>query len=329
MSNTTDAKPAECKNRVNANPEVKETPQPTSILTNRKVETHPLSAFELTEAHFETLFRTDSPLYALNQRSPFRPVDWRWHLAIYASERSNGIPKAWITHPVNQAKQFIKQLCSCRTSTDHIRLSHRYPRKYQAIRLRLSEYPEQRAEMEARILAGQSHQEISAKTGLSSEAIAIFESWLFDVKHRSPSFVNYGLLRIHECEEWWDTKTIWKYWAFRGGPVVLEAVMREFPATVKPHSADEMAEYLATHPITRLMVRVMVLYHMLPVNQQTAPKILRLFQDHKRQQAKPQPPSLIGTLSENVRAVLEGMPRFVEAGETEDGTPQPESSEER
>lgn len=247
-------------------------------------------------------------LSLLRPQSPFQPVDWSWQLGVYLAQQRKGITKDWLVAAARQAHSFVTLLSDCDTEGDHLRLAERHPQKYQALLIRLSDNPLLRAEVEARILADEAHDTIGQRMGLSPKTIDLYEQWFCDVRQRPTNYVLYSFLKIHDFEEWWPTETIWRYWGHRGGPIVLDAVMHEFNPRQMPDAQSEVAGFLANDIVTRLTLRAMVLFHMLPVNQKTAPKILKLMLDFQKRQAKLRQPSLVGAVAENVRTTLDELP---------------------
>jgi hypothetical protein len=83
-----------------------------------------------------------------------------------------------------RAWRFRRGLARCRGEADRARLARRFPTLAEAHSLYMSAEPLRRAELEARLLAGQDDAAVAAKMGLSAAGVAAFHATFFEVRPR-------------------------------------------------------------------------------------------------------------------------------------------------
>jgi hypothetical protein len=161
---------------------------------------------------------------------PFRSPDWRWCAACSLHDRirqrQRRIRKSdpdWLAPLVGLAELVNpsggRRRRRTRLVTPELVAAHRLYETNSAIRW----------ELEARLLARQSDEEISAASGTPPAVVATFGRFFFDVRNRLAAadcilikVIGHDPLRGFEET---DLRGLWQYFAFMAGPKMLELVM--------------------------------------------------------------------------------------------------------
>jgi hypothetical protein len=165
---------------------------------------------------------------------PFRSPCWRWDLACEAADESQrgGRRSRRRRRPedpvIAELTLFARELSRCTTERQRGSLARRWPALLAAQRLHEGGGLV-RGEVEARLIAGLSDDEIAARTGLGPEVVHSFEASFFCVRDRlgardwlAYKAVGPGLLCGFAPD---DLPGIWRAVAFGGGSLVLEVVL--------------------------------------------------------------------------------------------------------
>jgi hypothetical protein len=187
-----------------------------------------------------------------SRSDPFAPPDWRWQRACQAPEQGRLRRHKRQSDP--DWLQPLLALCETVNATGRKQPSQPVPQELLAAYRLFDNGGPLRWEVEARILAGQSDDEIAAATGMAAGAVSQFERSFFDVRNRL-SAVDLVLLEIigfHPCGgiRPGDLRTLWHIWGYSAGPKMLEIVMavsqdRPMPAWVvesapSPSALDDL-----------------------------------------------------------------------------------------
>jgi len=183
--------------------------------------------------------RLETSLLDLTPSSPCCPPNWRWLRA---------------NHAIATPKRLLRQLWGSKPLDDDVTDAIKYLRVRERIdparRTALQAFNDlvaaetlnsstslRRTELEARLLAGEPHVDISRKTGFSLGIVKRYAALFYDVAERrtNPSYVVAELLpeEIHYAMREGDTDSLLKIFAFSGGVHMLEAGLR-FLATPQP-----------------------------------------------------------------------------------------------
>lgn len=189
----------------------------------------------------------------LSLAAPWRPVDWRWKRAVRLREAGRIAPT--INHRgdvfLRRALDFLTAWDRCQSDWDFERLCGRWPALAQARNLRDSPEKESlRWEVEARLLARQTPEEIAGLLYATADTIAWYEALWFNVTDRLDSLswvVHHALGRdMHYALRDNDTGTLWRYYGYAGGRYVLDAALSlgsghpaEGPDAVQAYHQDE------------------------------------------------------------------------------------------
>jgi hypothetical protein len=188
--------------------------------------------------------------------SPFRPVAWRWQLALQAVDWARHLPP-WLTDRwVDRAVQFISALKACRTPRGKARLARRMPATHRAYQLSLATPSWQRWELEARLLAGETVRQIAGPTGLDPGTIKVYEQLFFNVFDRlkATSYIRNATIgpKLYTNPAELDIGAWWKLAALSGGSPRLDQFIEAFGPS-RPVAATERGE---TDPQARYLNRL-------------------------------------------------------------------------
>jgi hypothetical protein len=162
------------------------------------------------------------------------PAHWRWELASR-------------TAPSRMSLKKIEKIAGTwiRKSVEHLRSrSSKYPEIEAARRIQETESA-LRDELEARIMAEQSDEEIAAKMELAQEVIEAYEGIFFDVRSRLSvtGWIRCNAMRWTPYEEPYKLGTALRQFGYYGGPYLLEAylpIARRYAAAVSNGTISEV-----------------------------------------------------------------------------------------
>ena len=162
------------------------------------------------------------------------------------------------------AWRFRRGLRRCHCAAGRRRLARRYPALAEAHGLYRSAAPLRRAELEARLLAGEDDVAVSAKVGLSAPGVAMYHDVFFDIRLRLGADF-YILDVVLRGQAWYvpdpdDHGLLLKLFAYQlGGPYVdvLLDYFREPP--VVPESLDGLDEGALQRLMSKLRTRLLLL----------------------------------------------------------------------
>jgi len=234
--------------------------------------------------------------FAFQANNHFRPLDWQLRLAHRIVGHGLPQPRHRDHAALDTTVRFLRSEARCRTDRDRIRLEKHWPAVISARRLAEANTP-LAWEVRARILAGQSDEEITCRCGLNSETVHLFESLHFQVRDRLDAFdwvaarvIGPGLRRGFTQEE---IGKLWMAVAFFGGPLALDAVLAatlENGVVVLPKPGDKSRGSTA-EDVVRQRVLLAVGGLMMPAD---APlRLLAQLQVRtRRHEARPKPPKV-------------------------------------
>jgi hypothetical protein len=135
--------------------------------------------------------------------------------------------------------------------------------------------------LEARVLAGESNEEIAEKIGADPGVINAYINVFFDVrsKMRHMDYVQTVILGDAVTrglnERHYDL--LWKMMAIQGGPHVLDATINRGPAVPRPNSADEVGVFLQDFAVNTMKYKAALAAVTIPVNTHTQLPLIEAF----------------------------------------------------
>ena len=224
---------------------------------------------------------------------PWQEPDHRWRRSGYLLRHrrwpfwGRDDPATWA------AWRFRRGLRRCHCEPGRRRLARRYPALAEAHCLYRSAEPLRRAELEARLLAGEDDATVAAKVGLSAPGVAMYHDVFFDIRPRLGADF-YILDVVLRGQAWYvpdpdDHGLLLKLFAYQlGGPYVdvLLDYFREPP--IVPESLDGLDEAALRRLQRKLRTKLLLLATTTPAEALPPEEWLRL-QDAMT--AIPEPPA--------------------------------------
>jgi hypothetical protein len=212
-----------------------------------------------------------------NDHDPFFPPHLRWLRAQYLVEHGRG-PLAEDDEVTRLATAYLRQVQRSKDG-DHTFLDGGLAAAAEAHHLFVTAEPLQRAEVQARILAGDEDTEIAARCGLSPGVVRMYHDLFFDVrKNLNCAAYIYGVVvgrkAHHGCTED-DREVLLMLHGYElGGPAVDELLRYWRHPPVVPDRLDGLSVDQLRDLHARLQTRRVVLLRTVEIDAQTAPKFL-------------------------------------------------------
>lgn len=210
--------------------------------------------------------------------NPRRAPNWRWLRAV---QIDSGGPRA--SRAIDGEEGFVWIRRASRLKRRYELAGNRPDQLYRLIQYDRvlfwahSMWADDKAPMrwaiEARILAGESDEEIAARIGTDAEIIAAYHAVFFDVRsalYNQDYIVNVIMadaVTRGVSERQYDL--LWKMFAFHGGSHVLDAVMSKFTATARPERADDVSGFFQDFAINTMKHKAAVAALTVPINTHT------------------------------------------------------------
>jgi hypothetical protein len=177
---------------------------------------------------------------------PFQPPDWRWQRAgqlLDERSRRRRRDDDWVARGL----KFQAALKKNGGDVQQPRLVRIHPEVLGAYLLHHGE-ARRRWEVEARLLAGQSDEEIAGRLGVSAEVIGAYEALFYAIRDRLRSSgwvaANVFGVRLYEGFDSSDVELLWKILAYRGGPMTLDALINNDQEKRAPAKNPEVSRPL-------------------------------------------------------------------------------------
>ncbi len=172
----------------------------------------------------KTVRKRRSPFHEQHHCDPFLAPDWRWRRAIWHVDTGHRYSRARDDAATGRAVSFVRGWRRCRTRRQFSGLRRRAPALFAAHEIFRSE-GRPRLELEARLLAGQSFAEITARLALPQNVIEAYEQTFHAVSDRLAA--RGWITRLlgahrHGGEEF---ASVVKSFAYSRGPHMLEALL--------------------------------------------------------------------------------------------------------
>lgn len=225
-------------------------------------------------------------MFQFHPSNPFRVSNWRWERARTVRESKGKIHRAFKDDPLcNLAYKFQVKLLSCKDDVDRWNVMEEYPDLYAAYLIHRRGDNEERHPMryaiEARILAGQSDEEIAECFGISSDIIKYYEKVFFNVREKlnnsdyimtcviGPS-VQAGLSDR-------DYDLLWKLFGYLYGPTVLNSFITTTSRRYRPETQNEIDAALADDTRSAIQRKVAVVARTFSINPFSQSELLNIY----------------------------------------------------
>jgi hypothetical protein len=162
--------------------------------------------------------------------NPFRPTDWRWQRAQELVSGRRRFNRRLDDATIYRLVKFQKELKKAEAGDEnaYARMHDHSQDLYQLFMFhRLDD--QYRYELEARLLSGQTNEEISSRSNMTPGAVQLFHDVFFDVRSRliHPSFIVNGVMgaSVHYGLNAREYDLLWKLIGYGLGPIMLEDMM--------------------------------------------------------------------------------------------------------
>lgn len=162
------------------------------------------------------------------KQNPLRPADWRWQRACTQHVAGRRYSRRSDDEATERTLKYVRERARCATDRHRQRLARHHPELDPAFHLWLHGGDE-RTILEARLLAGQSADEIGLACALPAETVRAFEETFFDVPDRlaARSWVQLAVLGSPDVTKP-PVEQVYAFvrrLAYYGGPLVLDLVL--------------------------------------------------------------------------------------------------------
>jgi hypothetical protein len=165
----------------------------------------------------------------LHPSCPYRPVSWRWLLALHLADEPGSVLRPHADAWVERAVPLVGALRRCGGEGDLAALAEGGPDLAHAHALYAQAPPHRRWAVEARVLAGEPPGCVAGKHGLPPGAVEHFERLFFDARPRlgHPDFIMTQVVgpRAYTGLTPADVGVLWKWLGYLYGPVVLDTLI--------------------------------------------------------------------------------------------------------
>lgn len=135
-----------------------------------------------------------------------------------------------------------------------------------------------RWEIEARILAGETDEEIAKKAGCEADVIGAYESVFFNVREKLQNTTYIVNVVMAEAvtrgmtERQYDL--LWKMFGYRGGPYVLDAMISKFSEIETPKKSEDVSQFFQDAAINSMRMKASIAAMTVPINSHTQLSLL-------------------------------------------------------
>lgn len=214
-------------------------------------------------------------------RAPLLPPDWRWRVAQHHHARgTQRIGRPWRRDAgAGRAYRFLRALERCRDDAAHLRLAQREPDLFGAHAIYAGTSLAQH-ELRARVLAGETPQQIADRLATNLDVIEAFESLFFDVRPRlqARSYIVHAVLgpALHTGFGPRDFRILWPWFGFVGGSLALDAVIEMTGGAQQPQQLGELSAFFKADAEAGLARSIAVAIRTLPTTARTQTRLLQL-----------------------------------------------------
>lgn len=184
---------------------------------------------------------------------------------------------------------------------------------YWAHSMWLAEKQPTRWGIEARVVAGESDEEIAAKLGTSPEVVTAYVNVFFDIREKLHN-VDYMLNVVMADavvrglqERQYDL--LWKLMGYHGGPYALDAAISKFIPIARPSTKDDVSGFFHDFAINSMKYKSAVAAATVPINTHTQLPLLDSFVKYVEIERTTENASKAhATIVENIGAMLSALP---------------------
>ncbi len=224
-------------------------------------------------------------MFQFHPANPFRPVNWRWERARIVGEKASKAINAKTDAWIDRAAAFWTSLNRAKDEIGRYALMDDNPIMYSAYLIYNSGGDEDRHPLrhaiEARLLAGQTYEDIAERIGIEPETIEAYERLFFNVteKLKNSDYIMTCVLgpSVHSGLTDREYDLLWKLFGYLYGPVVLDAFILATSRRFRPEQPNEVDIALAEDARSSLQRKVAVVARTFTVNQFSQSELLNTY----------------------------------------------------
>ncbi len=216
--------------------------------------------------------------------SPFRPPSWRYHRTRHLIEEGRA-PEPGFDDGLTRLAWPYFAGSPANDGAGPERLAQSHPAVDEAFAFYTGAEPIRRAELEARILAGQTDDEIAAKLGLSAAGVAAYEALFYDVRRSltADTYIVNCVIgpKVHYGITPEDHELLLKVYGYALGPIFLDVLLDYFrDPPVVPDSLDGLDHEALRKLVLKLRIKFDILVLTTPASALSPVEWARLREQH-------------------------------------------------
>lgn len=253
-----------------------------------------------------------------NRDNPIRAPHWRWLRAIEVDSGGDRPSRildgeegfAWIRRALRLKRRFARLDSNPRNRRA---LLIRDRALYWAHSMWLAEKQPTRWGIEARVVAGETDEEIAQKLGTDAEIISAYVSVFFDIREKlanSDYMLNVVMADavVRGLQER-QYDLLWKLIGYHGGPHSLDAAINKFVPIAKPATKDDVSGFFHDFAINSMKYKSAVAAATVPINTHTQLPLLEAFVKYVEiERTTENATKAHATIVENIGAMLSALP---------------------
>lgn len=221
-------------------------------------------------------------MFEYRETNALRVPDWRWQAATWLLDNdvTRSGPDA---RSLNALKKYAARLRAANTPSSLEEIYRSDMDMFEAYQLYKSAGQNQNArwEVEARLLAGQTAQEITTKLDYTPRVIDLYAKNFFDVSSRldKPGSITHAVIKPSAAKGISEREpdVLWKMFGYWCGTVFLDLLIYRFNSPMKPTTPQEIAAFIKDDIREQLQLKTLIAIRSMPINWQTQTEVLNLY----------------------------------------------------
>ena len=255
--------------------------------------------------------------------NPRRPSDWRWQHASSMVEDGAHLNRKRDDTWVRKAVHFLRALNNCDTDLQRRTLAESNPEMFWAHDIYQSEGAPTRIELESRLLAKDSYENISNSLCLPEDAVKAYERIFFNIedRHENSGYIFHQIIgrAMHRGLSEREFEALWKLYAYVYGPHMLESLISQSINPTKPENPESVEEAWREDGKSSLMRKQAIAARTMPVNSFTQTEILSLYAKFTEVEKGLNLSRPENAIYANIEATLDALPFAIGRRATADG----------
>jgi len=261
----------------------------------------------------------------LRKDSLSRSPDWRWQRVLLITQSEYRRIAARLRSAGDEftarGAAFLQEWSSCQDEYDQLCVTEEWPYLWQAYDIYEGNHKLLRCELEARLLTNDSKEGITKRLSLHPDVLDWYEALFFNVRDRLDNAgwiaskvlgeqMHYGLTER-------EYNFLWKFYAYVGGSVMLNAIIDRHLSPMRPTSPSQLRAFIHDDHRDALALKALIAVRTMPVNSYTQQIIIELTQRYRELElAADKGGGANDMMLANMKAALEALPWTV--GESTD-----------